>query len=74
MNHQKTIMILNPHSKQNHEASLEALVITEVNMINQSTIDKLVEMRLTSMADAFRIQLNDTTMKDVPFAWILGLT
>ena len=25
-------------------------------MINQSTIDKLIEMRLTSMADAFRIQ------------------
>ena len=36
-------------------------------MINQSTIDKLIEMRLTSMADAFRIQENDTTMKDVPF-------
>lgn len=36
-------------------------------MINQSTIDKLIEMRLTAMADAFRIQTNDTTMKDVPF-------
>ena len=36
-------------------------------MINQSTIDKLIEMRLTSMADAFRIQENDTTMKDVSF-------
>ena len=42
-------------------------------MINQSTIDKLVEMRLTSMADAFRIQLNDTTMKDVPFEDRFGL-
>ena len=28
-------------------------------MINQSTIDKLIEMRLTSMADAFRIQMDD---------------
>ena len=36
-------------------------------MINQCTIDKLIEMRLTAMADAFRIQENDTTMKDVPF-------
>lgn len=36
-------------------------------MINQSTIDKLIEMRLTAMTDAFRIQENDTMMKDVPF-------
>ena len=34
-------------------------------MTNQSTIDKLIEMRLTSMADAFRIQLDDATMKEV---------
>lgn len=27
-------------------------------MINQSTMDKLIEMRLSSMADAFRIQMN----------------
>lgn len=27
-------------------------------MTNQSTIDKLIEMRLSSMADAFRIQMN----------------
>ncbi len=26
-------------------------------MTNQSTIDKLIKMRLTSMADAFRIQM-----------------
>ena len=26
-------------------------------MTNQSTIDKLIEMRLSSMADAFRIQM-----------------
>ena len=31
-------------------------------MTNQSTIDKLIEMRLTSMADAFRNHINDTKM------------
>ena len=36
-------------------------------MTNQSTIDKLIEMHLSSMADAFRIQMNDSTMKEVPF-------
>ena len=35
-------------------------------MTNQSTIDKLIEMRLTSMADAFRNQLNDSEFKEVP--------
>ena len=28
-------------------------------MTNQSTIDKLIEMRLSCMADSFRNQLND---------------
>ena len=28
-------------------------------MTTQSTIDKLIEMRLTSMSDAFRTQLED---------------
>lgn len=28
-------------------------------MTTQSTIDKLIEMRLTSMSDAFRIQMAD---------------
>ena len=36
-------------------------------MINQSTIDKLIEMRLTAMSDAFRNQMNDPKMKDIPF-------
>lgn len=36
-------------------------------MTNQNTIDKLIEMRLTTMADSFRIQLDDPAMKDVPF-------
>ena len=36
-------------------------------MTNQRTLDKLIEMRLASMADAFRIQMDDSSMKEVPF-------
>jgi len=36
-------------------------------MTNESTINKLIEMRLTTMADTFRIQKDDVSMKDVPF-------
>ena len=42
-------------------------------MTNQSTIDKLIEMRLTSMADAFRNQLNDPKFKEIPFEDRLGM-
>ena len=42
-------------------------------MINQSTIDKLIEMRLTAMADAFRIQMNDSSMKDISFEDRFGM-
>ena len=42
-------------------------------MICQSTIDKLIEMRLTSMADAFRIQMDDPSMKDIPFEDRFGM-
>ncbi len=42
-------------------------------MINQSTIDKLIAMRLTTMADAFRNQLNDPKMKDIPFEDRFGM-
>lgn len=42
-------------------------------MTNQSTLDKLIEMRLTSMADAFRIQMDDSSMKDVPFEDRFGM-
>jgi hypothetical protein len=42
-------------------------------MLNQSTIDKLIEMRLTAMSDAFRNQLNDPGMKDVPFENRFGM-
>jgi len=42
-------------------------------MIDQCTIDKLIEMRLTAMADAFRIQTNDSKMKGIPFEDRFGL-
>ena len=42
-------------------------------MTNQSTIDKLIEMRLTSMSDAFITQMDDPRMKDVPFEDRFGL-
>lgn len=42
-------------------------------MTNQSTIDRLIEMRLTSMSDAFIIQINDSKMKEVPFEDRSGL-
>ncbi len=42
-------------------------------MINQSTINKLIEMRLTALADAFRNQMNDPKMRDIPFDDRLGM-
>ena len=42
-------------------------------MTIQSTTDKLIEMRLTSMADAFAIQNSDPKMKDVPFEDRFGM-
>ena len=42
-------------------------------MTNQSTINKLIEMRLSSMADAFRIQMNDTAKKEIPFEDRFGM-
>ena len=42
-------------------------------MTTQSTIDKLIEMRLTSMADAFITQKDDPKMKDVSFEDRLGM-
>ena len=42
-------------------------------MTNQSTIDKLIEMRLTAIADAFRIQMDDPAMKEVPFEDRFGM-
>lgn len=42
-------------------------------MTNQSTINKLIEMRLTALADAFRNQMNDPKMKEIPFDDRLGM-
>ena len=42
-------------------------------MTNQSTIDKLIEMRLTAMADAFRNQLDDQKCKHTPFKDQFGM-
>ena len=42
-------------------------------MICQSTIDKLIEMRLTAMADAFRIRMDDPSMKDMAFEDRFGM-
>ena len=42
-------------------------------MTNESTINKLIEMRLTAMEDAFRIQKDDPSMKEVPFDDRLGM-
>ena len=42
-------------------------------MTNQSTMDKLIEMRLTAMADAFRNQLEDPKFKEVSFEDQFGM-
>ncbi len=42
-------------------------------MTNQATIDKLLEMRLTTMADAFRAQMSDPSMRELPFEDRFGL-
>lgn len=42
-------------------------------MTNQSTLDKLIEMHMTPMADAFRIQKDDPDMKEVPFEDRFGM-
>jgi DNA replication protein DnaC len=42
-------------------------------MINHSTIDKLIEMHLTAMSDAFRQQMSDPKMKDIAFEDRFGM-
>jgi len=42
-------------------------------MTNNITINKLIEMRLTTMADAFRINIADNKMKDVSFEDRFGM-
>ena len=42
-------------------------------MINSATINKLIEMRLTAMATAFRTQLQDSSMQGFSFEERLGM-
>lgn len=42
-------------------------------MTNQSTINKLIEMRLSAMSDAFHNQINDPKMNDIPFEDRFGM-
>ena len=42
-------------------------------MINQSTMTKLNEMRLTAMADSYREQLSDSKYQELSFEERLGL-
>lgn len=42
-------------------------------MTNESTINKLIEMRMSAMADAFRMQLNDHSMNRISFEDRFGL-
>lgn len=42
-------------------------------MTNQSTINKLIEMHMTPMADAFRNQLSDPKMKELSFEDRFGM-
>ncbi len=42
-------------------------------MINKSTTDKLIEMRLTAMSDAFHQQISDPKMKDLDFEERFGM-
>lgn len=42
-------------------------------MLNESTFNKLIEMRFTAMADAYRMQLNDNSLNDLSFEERMGL-
>ena len=42
-------------------------------MTNQSTVDKLIAMRLTAMSDAFLTQQSDQKMKEIPFEDRFGM-
>jgi DNA replication protein DnaC len=42
-------------------------------MTNETTINKLMEMRFTAMADAYRIQLRDNSLDNLSFEERLGL-
>ena len=53
---------------------LEALATMEGRiMVNETTISKLYEMRLTAMADSYREQLKDNAFSDLTFEERFGL-
>ena len=41
-------------------------------MINESTFNKMIEMRLTAMADAYRMQINDNSFNELSF-WLFHI-
>lgn len=43
-------------------------------MMNQSIIDKMIEMRLKTMSSVFIAQLNDSRMKEVDFKDCFGMS
>jgi len=42
-------------------------------MTNETTINKLIEMRMSALADSYRTQLSDDTMQSIPFEDRFGL-
>ena len=42
-------------------------------MMNESTFNKMIEMRLTAMADACRMQINDNSFNELSFEERMGL-
>lgn len=42
-------------------------------MTNETTINKLIEMRLSVLADAYRTQISDHSMQEIPFEDRFGL-
>ena len=42
-------------------------------MTDYNTIEKLTDMHMSAMAGAFRLQMNDSKMKDVPFEDRFGM-
>ena len=42
-------------------------------MTNETTINKLIEMKLTTLADTYRLQLADSSMQELSFEDRFGL-
>ena len=48
-------------------------IMEDTKMINQSTVHKLHEMRLSAMVEAYRNQLSDTKYQDLSFEERFGI-